>query len=85
MDVSDSTVEEWVRRRLLPSFKVGRVRRFAMDDVLAFIKAYTARGKAESRNQKAEITELDWARIERLIEARLSRAEQQQQPQEQAA
>lgn len=67
MDVSDSTVEEWIRRRLIPSFKVGRVRRFDPADVLAFIRAYTAHQKAESRKLKAEITESDWARIERLI------------------
>lgn len=91
MDVSDSTVEEWVRRRLLPSFKVGRVRRFAMADVLAFIKAYTV-SRMPANWKRLELDRLPanteqalWERIERLIDTRLGRPEQQPQPQEEAA
>lgn len=72
MDVSESTVEEWIRQGLIASFKVGRVRRFAPEDVLAFIASYT-RKSPKSGNGRWQIAdgkgfgEAAWERIERLI------------------
>lgn len=83
MDVSESTVEEWIRKKLLPSFKVGRVRRFACSDVLAFIGRYTVRQKAIHLRQgyggqavqSPADSQLLWERIERLIAERMQNAE----------
>jgi len=89
MDVSDSTVEEWIRKKRLPSFKAGRVRRFAVEDVLEFVRSYTVRAKVKSPKSKVQgpngiadgrwpIADdgVTWERIERLVRTEIDRVEQ---------
>jgi excisionase family DNA binding protein len=68
MDVSDSTITEWVKRRELASFKKGRLRRFEAGEVLAFIARHTVRARTAQPSLPAGLSSGDWERIERLIE-----------------
>jgi excisionase family DNA binding protein len=71
MGVSHSTIDEWVRRREIASFKKGKLRRFEPGAVLEFICRHTVKEKFAQRSLVATLTNADWARIERLIQAEL--------------
>lgn len=77
MGVSHSTVDEWVRRKEIASFKKGKLRRFEPGAVLEFICRHTIK----CRVQSAECRVLqggDWERIERLICQSVEASERQE-------
>jgi excisionase family DNA binding protein len=45
LGVAKSTVEEWVSQKRLASFKVGRVRRVAREDLARFIGLHTVKAR----------------------------------------
>ena len=74
LDVGQSTVEEWIRRREIASFKKGRIRRIEFSAVLEFIARHrvvaTDQGTKGLKDQ-GTWSEREWERIERLITEKL--------------
>ena len=72
MGVSHSTVDEWVRRREISSFKKGKLRRFEPGAVLEFIARHKVKAKFAQPQLVASLSNEDWQRIERLIRDQVS-------------
>lgn len=77
LDISESTLTEWQRKRLLTGFKCGRVVRYAPEVVLEFILRHTTRTPGHGTpgtNGTPGLTAEVWAQINRLIQDQVAAA-----------
>ena len=76
MQVSESTVDDWRRRRALDFFATGDVIRCHPAALLRFIQEHTLTARSSpspwpSPPGEGRLSDGDWLKIERLIEARI--------------